>query len=73
MKEFTNLAEKKELLEMPVSAERDKYVKHHRGFGGTSYVYLNDENDLRIINYSKANHDQYDHIDDLRKKKPIYR
>ena len=72
MKEFTNLAEKKELLEMAVSAERDKYVKHHRGFGGTSYVYINDENDLRI-NYSKANHDQYDHIDDLRKKKPIYR
>jgi hypothetical protein len=71
MKEFTNLAEKKELLEMAVSAERDKYVKHHRGFGGTSYVYINDENDLRI-NYSKANHDQYDHIDDLRKKKSIY-
>src|SRR6202008_1479200 len=33
-------------IKMAVSAERDKYVTHHRGFGGTSYVYLNTKNDL---------------------------
>ena len=34
---------------MAVSAERDKYVKHHRGFGGVSYVYLNSKNDLVTV------------------------
>lgn len=28
-------------IRIAISAERDKYLKHHRGFGGTSYVYLN--------------------------------
>jgi phosphonoacetate hydrolase len=27
-------------IRISISAERDKYVKHHRGFGGTSWVYL---------------------------------
>jgi len=36
-------------IRMAVSAERDKYVKHHRGFGGTSYVYLNNKNDLASV------------------------
>jgi phosphonoacetate hydrolase len=29
-----------------VSIERDRYVKQHKGFGGVSYVYLNNPNDL---------------------------
>ena len=33
-------------IKIAISAERDKYVKQHRGFGGTSYVYLENENDL---------------------------
>lgn len=33
-------------VKIAISAERDKYIKHHRGFGGTSYVYLNDQADL---------------------------
>ncbi|MGC4037624.1 MAG: alkaline phosphatase family protein [Chitinophagaceae bacterium] len=36
-------------LKIAISAERDKYVKHHRGFGGTSYVYLNSMNDLPAV------------------------
>jgi len=36
-------------IKMAVSAERDKYVKHHRGFGGTSYVYLDNKNDLQAV------------------------
>jgi phosphonoacetate hydrolase len=36
-------------VKIAISAERDKYVKHHRGFGGTSYVYLNTSNDLLKI------------------------
>jgi phosphonoacetate hydrolase len=27
-------------IRIAISAERDKYVKHHRGMGGTSWVYL---------------------------------
>lgn len=34
------LAAKNIPIRMAISAERDKYVKHHRGFGGTSWVYL---------------------------------
>jgi phosphonoacetate hydrolase len=30
---------------MAISAERDKYVKHHRGFGGTSWIYLKSAGD----------------------------
>lgn len=36
-------------LKIAISAERDKYVKHHRGFGGTSYVYLNNQADLLAV------------------------
>ncbi|OQP64488.1 nucleotide pyrophosphatase [Niastella vici] len=39
-------------IKIAISAERDKYLKHHRGFGGTSYVYLNqpgDEEKVRRI------------------------
>ena len=32
-------------IRMSISAERDKYVKHHRGFGGTSWVYLKSAGD----------------------------
>jgi len=37
-------------IKAAISAERDKYLKHHRGFGGTSFVYLNsalDEKEVR--------------------------
>ena len=33
-------------IKIAISPERDKYVKHHRGFGGTAYVYLNNQKDL---------------------------
>ena len=38
-----------------LSAEKDRYVKHHRTFGGTAYVWLNSSDDLpgireRILN-----------------------
>jgi phosphonoacetate hydrolase len=36
-------------VKIAISAERDKYVKQHRGFGGISYVYLNAQNDLPKI------------------------
>src|ERR1700736_4336934 len=39
------LAAKGLLTRMSISAERDKYVKHHRGFGGTSWVYLKSADD----------------------------
>lgn len=36
-------------LQVPVrfalSAEKDRYIKHHRTFGGTAYVWLNDPDD----------------------------
>jgi phosphonoacetate hydrolase len=32
-------------LRFALSAERDKYVKHHRTFGGTGYVWLRSPND----------------------------
>jgi len=34
-------------IEMALSPERDKYVRHHRGFGGASYVYLKQASDAR--------------------------
>lgn len=34
------------LVKIAISPERDKYFKHHRGFGGTAYVYLKDQKDL---------------------------
>jgi phosphonoacetate hydrolase len=36
-------------VRMAISAERDKYLKHHRGFGGTSYVYLNAKGDEAAV------------------------
>ena len=36
-------------VRIAISAERDKYPKHHRGFGGTSYVYLNHSVDQETV------------------------
>jgi phosphonoacetate hydrolase len=36
-------------IHIAISAERDKYLRHHRGMGGTSWVHLNDPGDaLRV-------------------------
>jgi phosphonoacetate hydrolase len=32
-------------IHVAISAERDKYLRHHRGMGGTSWVHLNDPGD----------------------------
>jgi phosphonoacetate hydrolase len=32
-----------------ISAEQDKYLKHHRGFGGTSWVYLQNPKDADAV------------------------
>ena len=32
-------------IKIAISAERDKYFVHHRGFGGTSYIYLKQQSD----------------------------
>jgi phosphonoacetate hydrolase len=32
-----------------LSAEKDRYVKHHRTFGGTAYVWLNDPGDAERV------------------------
>ncbi len=39
------LARSNTKIKIAISAERDKYLKHHRGFGGTSFIYLNDKKD----------------------------
>ena len=39
------LAAKSLPIRISISAERDRYVQHHRGFGGTSWVYLNKPDD----------------------------
>ncbi len=45
------LAKRNIPIKMAISPERDKYFKHHRGFGGTAYVYLKDSSDkARVIN-----------------------
>jgi phosphonoacetate hydrolase len=36
-------------IRMAISAERDKYVKHHRGFGGTSWIYLKSAGDRDTV------------------------
>jgi phosphonoacetate hydrolase len=36
-------------IKTALSAEKDKYLKHHRGFGGTSYVYLNNAQQLQQV------------------------
>jgi phosphonoacetate hydrolase len=33
------------ILRAAISAEQDKYLKHHRGFGGTAWVYLKSPRD----------------------------
>jgi phosphonoacetate hydrolase len=44
------LAEKGCPIYFAMSAERDPYVKHHRTFGGSAYVWLNDAQDfLRVM------------------------
>lgn len=36
-------------IRIAVSPEKDKYVKHHRGMGGSAYIYLNDKGDLEKV------------------------
>ncbi|QEC75078.1 alkaline phosphatase family protein [Mucilaginibacter ginsenosidivorax] len=36
-------------IKLALSPEKDKYFKHHRGFGGASYVYLNNAIDLQTV------------------------
>jgi phosphonoacetate hydrolase len=49
-----------------MSAERDPYIKHHRNFGGTAFVWLNDAGDFeriadicRRLDGVEAVHDRY--------------
>jgi phosphonoacetate hydrolase len=39
------LAGKQLSIRFAISAERDKYVKHHQGYGGASWIYLNKPSD----------------------------
>ncbi len=39
------LAKRGTPLRMAISAERDRYLRHHRGFGGTAWVHLRDRAD----------------------------
>jgi phosphonoacetate hydrolase len=43
------LVEQHVSIKLALSPEKDKYFKHHRGFGGASYVYLNNANDLQTV------------------------
>jgi len=36
-------------VKFAISPERDKYVQHHRGFGGAAYVYVNKPQDLQKV------------------------
>lgn len=36
-------------IKIGMSPERDKYFLHHKGFGGTAYVYLNNPSDLEQV------------------------
>jgi phosphonoacetate hydrolase len=36
-------------IRISISAERDKYVQHHRGLGGTAWVYLNHPEDQKMV------------------------
>lgn len=36
-------------VEFALSAEKDRYVKHHRTFGGTAYVWLHDPDDAARV------------------------
>ena len=41
-------------LRAAISAEQDKYLKHHRGFGGTSWVYLKSPRDADRVAHTIA-------------------
>jgi phosphonoacetate hydrolase len=36
-------------VRIAISAERDKYVRHHRGMGGTAWVHLNAPDDIEFV------------------------
>jgi phosphonoacetate hydrolase len=36
-------------IKLALSPEKDKYFKHHRGFGGAAYVYLNSQDDAQRV------------------------
>lgn len=36
-------------IKLALSPEKDKYLKHHRGFGGAAYVYLNSAKDEQQV------------------------
>jgi len=36
-------------VRIAISAERDRYLQHHQGFGGTSWVYLNRPGDAERV------------------------
>ncbi len=36
-------------IKLALSPEKDKYFKHHRGFGGAAYVYLNNAADAKKV------------------------
>ncbi|SDE29453.1 phosphonoacetate hydrolase [Mucilaginibacter pineti] len=36
-------------IKLALSPEKDKYLKHHRGFGGAAYVYLNSAKDVQQV------------------------
>ncbi len=36
-------------IQIAISPDRDKYFKHHRGFGGAAYVYLKQQKDLSKV------------------------
>ena len=44
-----SLKKKNVQIKMAISAERDKYLKHHRGFGGTSFIYLANKADEKKV------------------------
>jgi phosphonoacetate hydrolase len=41
-------------VKIAISAERDKYLVHHRGFGGVSFVYLNKKEDAAAVKQALA-------------------
>jgi len=44
-----SLEQKGVKIKIAISAERDKYLVHHRGHGGTSFVYLNNKADSLLV------------------------
>lgn len=43
------LANRKHPIRIAISPEKDRYFKHHRGMGGSAYVYLNNPADLEAV------------------------